>query len=153
MRSITTALGTAVLGATIALAAPAAHAATMSAPSWGGWDCKQNIVTANQAQRAYSDALADYKKIIRDGGHPDASQMANLEALKKAAHDATEDALHSCRGDRDRDHRRPHGFMHTGSGSTSQGSDTVDIAAGAGLITAVGLGAVALRRRHSGSQV
>jgi hypothetical protein len=149
MRSITTALGTAVLGATIALAAPAAHAATMS-PSFG-WDCKQNIVTANKAESAYSDALADYKKTIKAGGHPGAAEQANLEALKKAAHDATDDALHSCRPDRD--HRRPHGFIHTGIGSTSQGSNTVDIAAGAGLITAVGIGVVALRRRHSGSQV
>ncbi len=52
----------------------------------------------------------------------------------------------------DVDKDMPIGPVHTGVGSTSQGADSVEIAAGAGLVAAVGIGTVALRRRRAGSE-
>jgi hypothetical protein len=42
--------------------------------------------------------------------------------------------------------------VRTGVGSTSQGVDTTEIAAGLGVLGAVGAGAVVLRRRRVGGQ-
>jgi hypothetical protein len=69
----------------------------------------------------------------------------NIEALKNAAALATSDAVRACGV-------TPVGPVRTGVGSTSQGADSLEIAAGLGLVGAVGAGAVALRRRRVGGE-
>ncbi|MFD0636208.1 hypothetical protein ACFQ9X_36205 [Catenulispora yoronensis] len=46
----------------------------------------------------------------------------------------------------------PHGGMHTGAGSTSQGVAGGEVAGGVGLLGAAGAGALALRRRRVGGE-
>lgn len=141
MRSIHAVLGAAALGASLALVVPAAQAATPQATTKA---CAKAVAAANQAEAAYNAAVADYKKIIQAGGHPDKSQQDNVTALLSASNSAASFAARVCP-----DARVPSGTVRTGTGSTSQGVNTADLAAGAGLIAAVGLGAVALRRRRS----
>lgn len=144
MRSIHTVLGTAVLGASLALMVPTAHAATPQATTKA---CAKAVAGAEKAEAAYNAAVVDYKKIIKAGGHPDKSQRDNVAALESAANGAASFAARVCP-----DAKVPFGTVHTGVGSTSQGVNSTDLAAGAGLIAAVGLGAVALRRRQGDSR-
>jgi hypothetical protein len=141
MRSIHTVLGTAVLGASLALTVPAAHAATPQATTKA---CAKAVAAADKAEAAYSAAVADFKKQVAGGGHPGTAEQDNVTALLSASNAAASLAARVCP-----DAKVPSGAMRTGAGSTSQGVDTADLAAGAGLIAAVGLGAVALRRRRS----
>ncbi len=146
MRSMTTALGTAVLGATLALAVPAAHAATLH-PVTSSRVCDKAVKAANKAEAAYDAALADYKKQIKNGGHPGKAEQDNLSSLQNAAALATSDAVRDCRAT-----GVPVGPMRTGVGSTSMGVNAQDIALGSGLVAAVGLGALVLRRRKGANQ-
>lgn len=144
MRSINTLLGTAVLGASIALFAPAAHAATALPMDTAA--CNKAVTAATAAQKDYDAAMADYKKQIAGGGHPGQAERDNLDSLKNMVNVSTSYVARVCT-------ISPVGPVHTGIGSTSQGGGAADIALGAGLIAAVGAGAFALRRRQSGSQV
>ncbi|MFC1418815.1 hypothetical protein [Streptacidiphilus cavernicola] len=144
MRPITTALGTAVLGATLALTVPAAHAAT---PTTTSAACSASVAAANKAEAAYDAALADYNKQIKAGGHPGTAEQTNLSNLQNAANLATSDSVRVCRAT-----GSPVGTMSTGSGSTSTGNGAQDITLGAALIAAVGVGAFALRRRNGANQ-
>jgi hypothetical protein len=160
MRSIKTSLtAAAVLAVGLVLTAPAAHAATTNDGWHGKSDCHTAIHDAEKARHDYDAAVADLKKEIADGGHPDASELQNVEDLKDAAKTAVWNAVEACKGeDRDRDHhhmmmrRHPHGAMHTGVGSTSQGVKDGELAGGVGILGAAGAGALALRRRRTGSE-
>lgn len=144
MRSIHAVVGTAVLGASLALVAPAAQAATPQATPAA---CTKAVKAADKAEAAYNAAVADYKKQVAGGGHPGTAERDNLTSLQNDANSAASFAARVCP-----DAKVPTGTVHTGIGSTSQGANTADLAAGAALIGAVGVGAVVLRRRHSGSQ-
>ncbi|MFC1410860.1 hypothetical protein ACEZCY_15920 [Streptacidiphilus sp. N1-12] len=145
MRSINTLLGTALLGATVALAAPAAHAATALPQTTPA--CAAAVAAAEKAQSAYDAAVADYKKQVAAGGHPGKAEQDNIAALQNNVNLTASDAARICP-----DSKVPVGPIHTGVGSTSEGTNSGDIALGAGLLAAVGAGAFVLRRRHSGSQ-
>lgn len=146
MRSITTLLGTAVLGASIALAAPAAHAAAALPQTTAA--CTKAVAAAEKAQTEYDAALADYKKQVAAGGHPGKAEQDNLATLENNVNLTASDATRDCP-----DAVVPSGTMHTGAGGTSQGVNSTEIAAGAALLGVVGAGAFVLRRRRAGGQV
>ncbi|WP_152626848.1 hypothetical protein [Streptacidiphilus carbonis] len=137
---MSTVLGTAVLGATLALSVPAAHAA----PADTSAACSKATTAANKAEAAFDAALASFKAQVKAGGHPGAAEQQNLATLQNDANLATSDAVRVCRAT-----KSPVGTVHTGVGSTSNGTATRDLALGGGLIAAVALGAVALRRRNN----
>lgn len=141
MRSIHTVLGTAVLGASLALMVPAAHAATPQATTKA---CAKAVAAAEKAEAAYNAAVKDYKKQVAAGGHPGIAERDNVTSLLNTANADASFAARVCP-----DAKVPSGTVHTGVGSTSAGVNTADLAGGAALIAAVGLGAVALRRRQS----
>jgi len=147
MRSITTLLGTAAVGATLALAVPAAHAAT--ALPRESVQCAAAVTAAQKAEADYAAALADYQKIVNGGGHPDASQQEQVATDENNANALASTAARVCGVTTS----MPSGSMQTGVGSTSEGTDSTDIAVGASLLAAVGAGAFALRRRRSAGQV
>ncbi|ACU72095.1 hypothetical protein Caci_3187 [Catenulispora acidiphila DSM 44928] len=153
MRSIkTTVTAAAVLTAGFVLSAPVAHAAT--APQAKN-TCHSAIATAEKARHAYDAAAADLKKQIADGGHPGTAEEKNVTDLMAAAKTAVWNAVQSCKGMEDhhrRMHMHPRGAMHTGVGSTSQGVSGGEMAGGVGILGAAGAGALALRRRRSGSE-
>jgi hypothetical protein len=148
MRSLKPQLAVAaLLTAGLATTAPAAHAATV--PPAHSAECEAAVDKADSAEAALEAAQADLKKQIRDGGHPGAAEWDNLHMRENERNATASDAARVCR---DSDHDRgPVGPMHTGVGSTSQGADTSELAAGLGLLGAVGAGAVVLRRRRAGS--
>jgi MYXO-CTERM domain-containing protein len=146
MRSINTLLGTVVLGASIALAAPAAHAAA-ALPQTSA-ECTKAVAAADTAQADYDAALADYKKTVAAGGHPGKAERENLAMLENNVNITASDASRMCP-----DAKVPSGTMHTGVGSTSEGVNSTEIAAGAALLGVAGAGALVLRRRRNGSQV
>ncbi|MBD0734224.1 hypothetical protein ACIOC1_13765 [Streptomyces sp. NPDC088197] len=146
MRSINTLLGTAVLGASIALAAPAAHAAAALPQTTA--ECTKAVAAADKAQADYDAALADYKKQVAAGGHPGTAEQDNLSALENQVNVTASDASRVCP-----DAKVPSGTVHTGIGSTSEGGNTTEIALGAGLLGVVGAGTLVLRRRRAGGQV
>lgn len=145
MRSINMLLGTAVLGASIALAAPGAHAAPALPQTTAA--CTKAVAAADKAQADYDAALADYKKQVAAGGHPGKAEQDNLATLENNVNLTASDATRDCP-----DAKIPSGSVHTGVGSTSEGVNSTEIALGAGLLGAVGAGALALRRRR-GTQV
>ncbi len=145
MRSITTLLGTAAVGASLVLAVPAAHAATALPRESAA--CASAVAAAQKAEADYAAALADYKKIVSGGGHPDASQQAQVTSDENNANALASDAARVCGVT-----PTPSGSMQTGVGSTSEGTDSTDIALGASLLAAVGAGAFVLRRRRSADQ-
>ncbi|WP_328459685.1 hypothetical protein [Streptomyces sp. NBC_00448] len=144
MRAITTLLGAAVLAAGIALAAPAAHAAPALPRTTPA--CAKAVAAADKAQSDYDAALADYKKQVAGGGHPGQAERDNLSSLENNVNVTASSAARVCP-----DAKVPSGAVHTGAGSTSEGVDGTEIAVGAGLIVAVGAGALMLRRRRGGS--
>lgn len=147
MRSIkTTVTAAAVLTAGLVLSAPAAHAAT--APQ-GKTTCRSAMAAAQQAKHDLDAAIADLKKQVAAGGHPGIAEEQNLTDLDKAAKAANANAQKACKVV---DHRRPHGAMRTGVGSTSQGVNGGEMAGGLGILGAAGAGALVLRRRRAGSE-
>ena len=150
MRSFkTTVTAAAVMTAGLVLSAPAAHAST--APH-GKDACRSAISTAEKAKHAYFAAAADLKKQVAEGGHPGTAEEQNLTDLKNKAKDAVWNAMQVCKGSHDRHRPHPHGAMHTGVGSTSQGVNGGELAGGMGLLGAAGAGALALRRRRAGAE-
>ena len=148
MRSIkTTVTAAAVLTAGFVMTAPAAHAAT--APHRSA--CATAVAAAVSAEHDFNAAVADLKKQWAAGGHPGLAEEQNAENLKAKANSAASAAARTCQG-MGNPHRNPHGVMHTGVGSTSQGVDTTEIAGGVGILGAVGAGALMLRRRRAGSE-
>ncbi|MCZ4119837.1 hypothetical protein [Streptomyces sp. H39-S7] len=145
MRAISTLCGTAALGAALALTVPAAHAA---APQPTTTACARAVADAQTAEAAYSAAVEDYKKTIAVGGHPGTAEQDNVTKLEIEANAAASTAARACP-----DAKVPSGTMHTGVGSTSEGTNIGDLAAGGALIGAVGIGALMLRRRHNGDQI
>ncbi|MHA6765141.1 hypothetical protein [Streptacidiphilus sp. PAMC 29251] len=145
MRSINTLLGTAVLGASIALIAPAAHAATALPQTTAA--CSKAVAAAEKAQSTYDAAVADYKAVVARGGHPG---KAEQDAITADLNDVNATASYAARVCPDA--KVPVGPVHTGVGSTSEGANTSDIALGAALLAAVGAGAFVLRRRQAGDQ-
>ncbi|MEY9872372.1 lysozyme family protein [Streptacidiphilus sp. MAP12-33] len=140
MRTISTLAGSAIVAAGLLFATPA-HAAT-------GWDhdgCKRAVWKANKAEDAFEKALADYKKQIKHGGHPGKAERENLEKLRNRANLLASDAARDCPVS-------PVGPMKTGVGSTSNGSNTAELAGGSALIALAGVGGGVLvkRRRAAG---
>lgn len=169
MRSIkTTVTAAAVLAAGFVLAAPTAQAATATAASapHAGSACASAVAAAQKAEHAYNAAAEDLKEQVAAGGHPGTAEQDNLAELLDEANSTASTAARACqdadRGrdrdrDRDRDHHHcrhhhPHGAMRTGVGSTSEGANGGEIAGGLGILSAAGLGALALRRRRAGSE-
>ncbi|GAA1357796.1 hypothetical protein [Streptomyces beijiangensis] len=142
MRSLTTLLGTAVLGASLALAAPAAYAAAPQTTA----ECSKATADAQKAESDYNAAKADYEKVIKDGGHPDKSQQDQVTQAEQNMNMTASTAARFCP-----DAKVPSGTVHTGVGSTSEGSNSTEIAAGIGLVAVVGAGALVIARRRSGS--
>ena len=142
MRTISTIAGTAVVAVGLMFAAPAANAATAHHDDDG---CHRAVVKAEKAEDAFEKAWRDFKKQIKDGGHPGKAERANLEDLKEAANAAASRAARLCPVS-------PSGTMTTGAGSTSTGANTADLAAGSALLALAGAGGVVLfkRRRASG---
>ncbi|MBS2540227.1 hypothetical protein KGQ20_46570 [Catenulispora sp. NF23] len=148
MRSIkTTVTAAAVLTAGFVMTAPAAHAA--AAPHRSA--CATAVAAAVSAEHDLNAAIADLKKQWAAGGHPGIAEEQNAENLKAKANTAATAAARACQGMRN-PHRNPHGVVHTGVGSTSQGVNTTEIAGGVGILGAVGAGALMLRRRRAGSE-
>lgn len=159
MRSIkTTVTAAAVLTAGFVLTAPAAHAAT-AAPRDAKSTCWSAISAAEKAKHDFNAAAEDLREQVAAGGHPGTAEEQNLTDLMGNAKAAIAWAEKVCKGDRDRDrdhdrdHRRhPHGAMHTGVGSTSQGVNGGELAGGVGVLGAAGTGALVLRRRRVGGE-
>lgn len=160
MRSIKTTLtAAAVLTVGLIVGAPAANAATATNDWHGSHDkgaCQSAIVDAQKARHDYDRAVADLKKQIADDGHPGTAEEENISDLMDKAKAAVWNAVEACK-DRDDHHhmmmrRHPHGAMHTGVGSTSQGVNGGEMAGGMGILGAAGAGALALRRRRTGSE-
>ncbi|MEY9928259.1 MYXO-CTERM domain-containing protein [Catenulispora sp. GP43] len=88
-----------------------------------------------------------------DGDHHGTADDQKVSDLMIEAKSAVWEAVRACK---DMDHRHmrrhPHGAMHTGVGSTSQGANGGEMAAGMGMLGAAGAGALALRRRRAGSE-
>jgi hypothetical protein len=148
MRSIkTTVTAAAVLTVGLVLTAPAAHAAT--APQANS-TCASAIHTAEMAKHDYTAAAADLKEQIAAGGHPGTAEEQNVADLMAKAKDAIWDAVEACKGMHNH-HRHPHGAMHAGVGSTSQGVNGGELAGGVGMLGAAGAGALVLRRRRAGA--
>jgi hypothetical protein len=141
MRSITTLLGTLALGASLALAAPAAHAASALPQTTA--ECTKAVAAADKAQSDYDAALADYKKQVAAGGHPGKAEQDNLTTLENNVNVTASYSARVCP-----DAKVPSGTVHTGIGSTSEGMNGTEIAAGAALLGVVGAGALVLRRRR-----
>jgi hypothetical protein len=143
MRSAPTFLSATVLGAALALAAPAAHAAAPADTA----ACSKATAAAKKAESDYQAALKDYKDTTENGGHPGQAEQDNVDQLKSEANSTASDAARACP-----DAKMPSGSMSTGIGSTSQGTDNTDLALGAGLLAAVAGGTLVLRRRHAQRQ-
>ncbi|WP_328334696.1 MULTISPECIES: hypothetical protein [unclassified Streptomyces] len=141
MRSIHALLGTAALGAAVLLTAPSAHAAVAQAPQTGA-ACSKATSDAQKAEAEYQAALKDYKDRTANGGHPGRAEQDNVDKLQSNANALASDAARDCP-----DAKMPSGTMHAGSGSTSQGVNSTDIALGAGLLAAVAACSLLLRRR------
>jgi MYXO-CTERM domain-containing protein len=125
------------------------------------------VAAAEKAEAAYNAAVEDLKEQVAAGGHPGTAEEDNIKELMSAADSAASMAGHVCKdADQDRDHGRdrdrdrhhhcmhhhPHGAMHTGVGSTSEGANGGEVAGGLGILGAAGFGALALRRRRAGSE-
>jgi hypothetical protein len=152
MRSIkTTVTAAAVLTAGFVLTAPAAHAATAT-PQAAKATCWSAISAAEKAKHDFNAAAADLKKQVAAGGHPGTAEEQNLTDLMKAAKSAVWKAQQMCKGMEDHHRRHPHGAMHTGVGSTTQGVNSGELAGGVGILGAAGAGALVLRRRRAGSE-
>jgi MYXO-CTERM domain-containing protein len=154
MRPITTLLGTAVLGASLALAAPAAHAAA-GPPNTPA--CSKATADAQKAESDYNAAKADYEKVIKDGGHPDKSQQDQVSQAEQNMNMTASTAARFCPDAKVvpakvPSGKVPSGTVHTGAGSTSEGLNGTEIAAGAGLVAVVGAGALVVVRRRRGGQ-
>ena len=155
MRSIkTTVTAVAVRTAGFALTVPAARAAT-AAPHADRVGCWSAISAAEKAKHDFNAAAEDLKEQIAAGGHPGTAEEQNLEDLKEAAESAVRNAREMCEGmdehHHHRCHRHPHGAMHTGVGSTSEGVNSSELAGGVGVLGAASAGALVLRRRRRGS--
>lgn len=157
MRSTkTTMTAAAVLTAGFVLAAPAAHAATASAPASAPQvhphsACGEAIHAAHKARADFEAADEDMKQQVDAEGHPGTAEEGNLADLKETARAAVEKAIHECAGEEHHRHH-PHGAMHTGVGSMTQGVNGGEVAGGLGVLGAAGFGALALRRRRAGSE-
>lgn len=83
MRSIHRLLGPPLLGASLALAAPAL---AYAAPAWSQSnpaECAKAVAAAAKAQLAYDAAVADYgKDTATAAGRPDKSHQDQLERAK-----------------------------------------------------------------------
>ncbi|MFG3099154.1 hypothetical protein ACGFZL_01245 [Streptomyces sp. NPDC048182] len=138
MRSVRIATATVFAGAALLMTAPLASASDTQ--------CDPATAAAQRAESDYKAALADYQKIINDGGHPDKSQQDNVDQLKQKADSAASEAQRVC-GDQVMDpSRKPSGAMHTGSGSTSSATNSTAGLAAAGALA--GAGAVGFAARH-----
>ncbi|NUP51728.1 MAG: hypothetical protein HOW97_31085 [Catenulispora sp.] len=147
MRSPKTVISAAVLTTGLLLGAPAAAQAA-AAPQDHSTACRTAVGAALKAEAAYNAAAADLKKQIAAGGHPGTAEESNVANLLTEANSLASTAARVC------GHvgPRPHGGMHTGTGSTSQGIAAGETAAGLGLLGAAGAGALALRRRRTGTE-
>ncbi|MER5890307.1 hypothetical protein ABT160_41310 [Streptomyces sp. NPDC001941] len=152
MRSLKIATGTVLASAALLLAAPTASASDTQ--------CDPATAAAMEAESAYKAALADYQKIINDGGHPDKSQQDNVAQLKQKADSTASEAQRIC-GDTvvnpttPPEHHKPSGAMHTGSGSTSgslaEGTDSATAAATAAGVAGLALVGAGVWRRRRGA--
>ncbi|MFI1384129.1 hypothetical protein [Embleya sp. NPDC020886] len=174
MRSITRLAGTALLGATLALAVPAVAHAAPARPQVDPADCAKAVAAAAKGQLQYDAAVADFAKAAAAAaGQPDKSRQEQLERAKnemgaaasaaaeacpdarvlggeggsdKSRPDAEQAAHGSAAGDRDEYAEAPSGSMHTGAGGTSGNATAGGIALGVGLFAA-GASLVVRRRR------
>ncbi|MFF7245194.1 hypothetical protein ACFZBU_14980 [Embleya sp. NPDC008237] len=177
MRSITRFAGAALLGASLALAAPTAGHAAPARTRVDPADCAKAVAAAAKAQLQYDAAVADFAKAA--AGRPDKSRQEQLDRTRNEMSAATSAAAKACpdvkipAGESGSDKGRadaaqaahggaagsdgkyaqpPSGSMHTGAGGTSGTAGGSGIALGVGLFAA-GAGVVVLRRRRGTDRV
>jgi hypothetical protein len=144
-----------------AAAAMTSAALFLAVPSASASDtqCDPATAAAMQAETAYKAALADYQATVNNGGHPGKAEQDNVDQLKQKADSTASEAQRVC-GDTvmqrpsqrpdQQPRQKPTGAMHTGVGSTSQGSDdAMSYTLLGGAAVAIGATAYSMRRRSS----